>query len=150
MMTDGQLFLKAIREDDVERVQSMVDESPELVKAKDDKGISAVLTASYYRQSKVLELLLAQDLSLDIWEAAAAGTIERVAELINQEPDLVNATAPDGFSPLGLSAFLGNVGVLHFLLMNGADADQPAQNATEVRPQRCCLRSTRGVAGHGH
>ena len=134
MMTDEQLFLKAIREGDVERVQSMVDESPELVKAKDDKGISAVLTAAYYRQSKVLKLLLAQDLSLDIWEAAAAGTIDRVETLVAEDPGLINAVAPDGFSPLGLSAFFGHAGVLHFLLMNGADADQPAQNATEVRP----------------
>jgi ankyrin repeat protein len=133
-MTDGQLFLKAIKEGDADRVEAMVDKSPELAQAKDDNGISAVLTAAYYRQSTVLELLLALDLTLDIWEAAATGESERVAELIAQEPGQVNAISSDGFYPLGLSAFFGHVDVLHFLLMNGADADRPAQNPTEVRP----------------
>ena len=94
-MTDGEIFLNAIREGDLDRVQTMIVESPELLFVKDDNGISVVLTAAYYRQSKVIELLLAQDMKLDIWEAAAVGRIERVAELIAREPGLVNAMAPE-------------------------------------------------------
>jgi ankyrin repeat protein len=56
-----------------------------------------------------------------VFEAAAAGDLGRVRELVGHDRGLASATSPDGFSPLGLAAFFRRAELVRYLLDRGAD-----------------------------
>jgi ankyrin repeat protein len=89
--------------------------------------MSDVLQALYRGDREEAERLAAGR-ELTIFEAAALGRTERVRELLDDDPSLVNAYGDDGFHPVGLAAFLGHVGTMRLLLERGADANQLSRN----------------------
>ncbi|MCA9986925.1 MAG: ankyrin repeat domain-containing protein, partial [Anaerolineales bacterium] len=68
------------------------------------------------------------------WEAAALGEVAALSALLTAEPELLNAVAPDGFYPLGLAGYFGRQAAFRWLLAQGADRDQVAENGMRVRP----------------
>jgi ankyrin repeat protein len=73
-------------------------------------------------------------MSLDLYEAAASESMERVEELVRADSSLVNTYSSDGFTALGLSAFFGHQEVVEFLLTAGADPNLAARNPMHVTP----------------
>jgi uncharacterized protein len=71
---------------------------------------------------------LAAGRALDVFEASALGRTERVRELLDADPSLVNAYGDDGFHPVGLASFFGHVETASLLFERGADANQVARN----------------------
>jgi ankyrin repeat protein len=71
---------------------------------------------------------LAAGRELDVFEASALGRTERVRELLDADPSLVNAYGDDGFHPVGLASFFGHVDTARLLYERGADANQVARN----------------------
>jgi ankyrin repeat protein len=63
-----------------------------------------------------------------VFEAAALGRVERLRELLDQDPARANAFGDDGFQPLGLACFFGHVEAARLLLDRGADPDSLARN----------------------
>lgn len=133
-METTQQFFEAIQTDDVEKVKALLAAEPALVNARTQTGISGVLLATYYNRPAIVKELLAHNGQLDIFEAAATGQIGWVATLLDEQPDRVNAIAPDGFTPLGLAAFFNRLEVVELLLARGADVNLPSQNAQHVMP----------------
>jgi ankyrin repeat protein len=78
--------------------------------------------------------LLAEGPELDVHEAAAVGQVDRLRELVELRPELANAVASDGFTPLHLAAFFRRTEAVRLLLEHGADASAPATNDTRVAP----------------
>jgi ankyrin repeat protein len=122
-------IFEAIRSGDSERVRALVDEDPQVAHERDEEGTSALLLARYYSREDMVETLLAHASELDVFEAAAFGRRERVRELIERNPELARAYAPDGFHALGLAAFFSHPDVVRLLLEHGADVDAVARNA---------------------
>ena len=89
--------------------------------------MSDVLQAIYRGDRDEAERLAA-DKELDIFEASALGRTERVQELLDADPSLVNAYGDDGFHPVGLASFFGRVETARVLYEHGADANQIARN----------------------
>ncbi len=131
MSSQKQLFV-AIKSGDVEQLQSMLDEAPELLNSRDEHGESPILTAVYYRQSDILGELIKRTPELSIWEAAATGHLLRVNELLDRDSALLNAFSLDGFTPLGLAAFFGRKAILDELIRRGADVNIHSNNAMRV------------------
>jgi ankyrin repeat protein len=77
---------------------------------------------------------LATGARLNIWEAAALGRDERVAELVQEDRSLPNAWSPDGFTPIGLAAFFGHPSTARILVDAGADVGAVARNEMKVQP----------------
>ena len=89
--------------------------------------MSDVLQAIYRGDREEAERL-ATGRELDIFEASALGRTERLRELLDADPSLVNAYGDDGFHPVGLASFFGNVEAARLLYERGADANQIARN----------------------
>lgn len=108
---------------------------PGLATARDGRGISVVCLAAYRRQPQLLSALAAQRRDdLDIFEAACAGELTRVRQLLVEDGTRVRAVSPDGFSPVGYSAFFGHPALLQELLERGGEVNAASQNAMRVAP----------------
>ncbi|MBE5393873.1 ankyrin repeat domain-containing protein [Brevibacillus borstelensis] len=129
-----QEFLEAIVKDDVGGVKDMLQSNPTLLQLRIQTGQSPVLTAIYNGARATLAYLLEQDIPLDLFEAAASGRLDRVQELVDSEPNLVNAYANDGFTALGLAAYLGHKDIVEYLLEKGADVNRASKNDMKVMP----------------
>lgn len=71
---------------------------------------------------------LAAGRDLDVFEASALGRVERLRELLDADPSVVNAYGDDGFHPVGLASFFGHIDAARLLFERGADANQLARN----------------------
>ena len=142
-MTTTQDFLVAIKTGNRAEVALLLDVDAALVDARDEDGLSAVLIAAYYQQPDLVQLLVQRGAELNIFAACAAGDLPRIQTLIEQQPDLVSAYAPDGFQPLGLAAFFGQVDVVEFLLGRGAEVNSPSHNALRVMPLHSAIANRR-------
>ncbi len=89
--------------------------------------MSDVLEAVYRGDREEAERLAAGR-DLDVFEASALGRTERVRELLDTDPSLVDAYGDDGFHPVGLASFFGHVDTARLLFERGADANQLARN----------------------
>jgi uncharacterized protein len=146
-------FFEAIKAGELDRVKSMVSADPSLVDARDAEG-SAILTAVYHRQKEIVNLLVARGAALTLFEAAAAGEIERVERLVGASPDQVNAYSADGWTPLHLAAFFGHAKIVEFLLAHGGDVGARSRNANGNTPLHAALAANQKMAaglliGHG-
>ena len=117
-------FIDAIKAGEFERVKAMVSADPTLIDARSRTGDSAILTAVYHRQKEIVNLLVARGASLSLFEACAAGELERVERLLNERTagaPGVNDYSSDGWTPLHLAAFFGHARIAELLIANQAD-----------------------------
>ncbi len=124
----------AIRSGDVARVRALVNADPALASARDEAGLSAVLTALYHRQGEARDVLLAADPELDVLDAAATGRLDVLRAILASDQDALAARSPEGFTPLHLAAFFGGGPAVRMLLAAGMPADADQDNPARVRP----------------
>jgi len=127
-------FMNAATKGDVAKVKEMLKTTPTLASAKDEKGTSVILKATYYGQKDVVQALLATGVELNIFEAAATGQTMRVQELTSQDKSLANSFAADGFMPLGLAVFFGHPETVELLLSAGANVNATTRETMKVTP----------------
>jgi ankyrin repeat protein len=90
--------------------------------------VTQLLDALYRGDQEQVHALLGAKPELNVFEAAALGQTERLRELIDRDPSLVNAFGDDGFHPLGLACFFGHVDAARLLLESGAEVDALSRN----------------------
>ncbi len=127
-------IMGAVRAGDAERVRELIHGNPDLVNTRDGAGNSPVLTAVYYNSPEVAELLIEQGATLDIYEAAATGRVERVRELVDANASFISSYSHDGWTPLHLAAFFGHREVAEHLLDRGADLHAVSKNGMSNTP----------------
>lgn len=127
-------LVAAITGGDADAVRALLREDPSLAEARDVNGLPVLLLALFHQQRQVAEALLEAEPELGILEAAAAGRADRVRELLAADPTAIAQRTPEGFTTLGLAAFLGGPEAVRVLLEHGADADDDADNPFGVRP----------------
>jgi ankyrin repeat protein len=132
-MSSNELFA-AIKAGELARVKALLAAKPALAAARDEGGLSAVLTAAYCQQPAIVGVLLDRDPPLNAFEAAAAGVRDRLDDLLRDDPDLLDAFAPDGFTPLGLASFFGHTTVAAMLLGYGAEPNLASRNGLRATP----------------
>src|ERR671931_178077 len=134
MLETGAAFIDAIKAGEYERVKAMVSAEPSLIDARGRTGESAILTAVYHRQKEIVNLLVARGATLTVFEAAAAGEVERVERLLGEDPSSINGYSADGWTPLHLSAFFGHRKIAELLLAHGADVAARSRNSNANTP----------------
>jgi ankyrin repeat protein len=96
--------------------------------------MSELLQAVYRGDQARAEELLGANPELDVFEAAAVGKVDRLRELLDEDPALANAWAEDGFQPLGLASFFGHLEAARFLVERGAEVNSASRNEMKVMP----------------
>jgi ankyrin repeat protein len=98
--------------------------------------VSELLSLLYQGKREEAVAYLATDPPpvLDIFEAAAAGSHPRVAELLRGDEALAQAWTDDGFTALHLACFFGTPDAALDLLEAGADPNVASRNDMGVRP----------------
>jgi len=132
-------FIDAIKTGEFDRVKQMISVEPTLIDAKSRTGESAILTAVYHRQKEIANLLVARGVALSLFEAAAAGELERVERLVAEDRGAINSYSGDGWTPLHLAAFFGHLKIAELLLGGGADVSARSRNANGNTPLHAAL-----------
>jgi uncharacterized protein len=136
---DTAALFDAIKAGEFDRVKAMVTANPALITARARTGESAILTAVYHQQKEIANLLVARGAPLTIFEACAAGEVERVERLLEADGLAVAAYSDDGWTPLHLAAFFGHAKIAEMLLARGADVRARSHNPTGNTPLHAAL-----------
>jgi len=129
-MDDRQALFESIRTGDAGKVRELVSANAELVNARNPQLLSAVLTACYQGRKEIRDLLIEKGATLELHEAAAAGNLNRVKELVEADSGLAHGYSPDGFPVLALAAAFGHEDVARYLHGKGAEINAIATNGT--------------------
>lgn len=68
----------------------------------------------------------------DIFDIARKGTVEEVKIAMNQNPDIINSVNEEGYSPLILASYRGNIEVAKFLIKNVKDINGSSPMGTPL------------------
>ncbi|MGD1319591.1 ankyrin repeat domain-containing protein [Chryseobacterium sp. 2R14A] len=77
-------------------------------------------------------MLTAQEKAKSIFDVARSGTVAEVKELMKQNPDIINQTNENGFSPLILACYRGNTEVAKFLIDRVKDINYKSSEGTAL------------------
>ncbi len=133
-MAENQDFMRAIEKGGAQEVLAMLKKRSVLAEAANEDGVTAVLLARYMGMPDLAEEIARRKSRLSFYEAIVLGRLEQVRAWLASDPTQVNQLSPDGFPPLGLAAFFGQLAVLRYLLEQGADPNRSASNAMRVAP----------------
>jgi len=113
-------LFEAITAGATEGVRALIADQPLLASACGADGVAAVRAACYRGHAEIVEILVAAGADLDVFDAATLGRTERLGEILDARPDLIDAIATDGFAPLQLASFFGRSDAVRLLLDRGA------------------------------
>ena len=119
---------------DLTGLDALLAQKPALAKKTTSQQVSPLMLSCYYKKPEVSALLLKYVDEINLFEASAVGKFDVVAHLVYSHPDAVNQYAPDGFTPLGLACYFGQFEVARYLVLKGADVNQPSNNGFRVFP----------------
>lgn len=132
-------LIDAIKNGEVEKTRALLDDHPDLVRAKTETGESVIMLAVYYGRREIAEVLLERIAQLDIFEAAAVGEIEQVVQALQHNPTQLSSFSNDGWTPLHLAAFFGHREIIAYLLDRGAEINLISKNELGVSPLHSAL-----------
>ncbi len=130
-------LIDAIKAGDRAKVEELIAVDPVLVTSADENGVSAVLTAIYYGQHDLANLLAEHSPTLTMHEGASLGDVPTICAL-GRWPDTITSYSPDGWTPLHLAVAFGGPDATAMLLELGAPVDQRSRNSLANTPLHAC------------
>jgi len=91
-------------------------------------------------------LITAQDKAKSVFDVARSGTVAELKLLMNKNPDIINQTNENGFSPLILACYRGNTEVADFLIDHVKDLNYKSQEGTALAG--LSIRYSKSLAEH--
>ena len=147
-MDNGERCFELLQAGDVDGVLRLLDSEPGCAEARDSNGVSLLMQALYRGQRDLAKTVAARKKALDIFEAAALGSLDRLKELASNKA-AVNAHSGDGFTALHFTCFFGQAEAARVLIEAGAVVDAVASNAMKVMPLHSAA-SARNVEAARH
>lgn len=123
----------AIKAGKADEVRALIQRDPALKDARDGNGASALLVAAYNMKPEVVNALVESGATIDLFEAAVLGKVDRIQEILAAAPGRVSEHAPDGFTAVALASFFGQVAAAKALIAAGADVTAAAKNPLKVQ-----------------
>ncbi|NGQ95142.1 ankyrin repeat domain-containing protein [Brevibacillus sp. SYP-B805] len=81
----------------------------------------------------------------DLFQAAQAGDVQRLQEMLSADPALANTENEDGLTPLGFAAHFGHPDAVRALLEHGADVNAVSHSTIAYIPSNTALHAA--IAG---
>lgn len=134
-------LIEAIKAKDAAAARAALAADPAAANGTTAEGTSALCLAAYYGQSEIADAIAAARAEIDVFEAALLGRVDRLRDLLDRDPALLNAYAADGFYPLGLAAYFKQPAAVRLLLDRGADPNQAARNPAKVTALHAAVSS---------
>ena len=131
-MGEIETLIEAANTGDEPRVRTIVTEHPQLLVQRLPSGETPLMAAIYRGHHYVAAALVELGAEVDVFAAAALGDITRLAQRIS--PSAVNSFSYDGWTPLHLAAFFGEVEAAALLIDAGADLDAASRNSLRNSP----------------
>lgn len=126
-------IFELIKTGNLEELNSLLADEPQQARARNTKGLSALLYSLYFGQpgmAEALRLLVEPDLA----EAAALGETELLERLLHEQPDGQDERSADGFTLLQLACYFGHPEAAVLLIRHGADIEAVSENPMQIRP----------------
>ncbi|QDV05331.1 Ankyrin repeat protein [Planctomycetes bacterium Poly30] len=130
-------IIQALVAGDPSRCMVLLEEDPSAATARDAGGVGLLLLALYHGRRDVADrvrMARADRAPLDPAEAAAVGDVERLLAHLKSNPDAAAMRTSDGFTPLHLASFFGQVAAAEQLIRAGADPCAIAEDPSRVQP----------------
>lgn len=143
-MPTGAEFIEIVKSGDLERVQAALAAEPALANTRSESGKAVALLAAFRGLSDIVQALIASGATLDLFEASAAGALDRVKDLVSQNPAAVKSFAPDGFTPLQLACYFGHAKVARSLILAGSEIEAVTKNQLSYTPLQAAAAKARG------
>ena len=132
-MVDLERLVEAAKSGDAAAVRALVTQHPGLAAERLPSGESPLMAALYRGHRDVVQTLVDLGAELDVFAAAAVGSMAALTEALRQ-PGAVEAFAYDGWTPLHLAAFFGQLDAVRILLDRGADLRAISRNSMKNTP----------------
>jgi uncharacterized protein len=132
-MTNTQRCFDLLGKNDFDGLRQLLETDPACGEARDPKGVSLLMHSVYRGGRDLAELIAARHKTLDIFEAASLGRLDRLREMAHNSAT-VNSRSADGFTALHFACFFGQPESASLLIESGAAVDAVAANPTTVMP----------------
>ncbi|MDE2901574.1 MAG: ankyrin repeat domain-containing protein [Chloroflexota bacterium] len=113
---------------DVAAVETLIAKDPGAVCARNAQELSPIQMAFFGGQHAVVDVLLAAGPKLDAFEAAIVGDAGQLAARMDEDPGLLTAYSPDGWTLLHLAPWAGQQETTQLLLTRCADLTAVSTN----------------------
>ena len=132
-MVELEALIEAAKAGDEATVRRLIAEHPRLRDQRLPSGESPLMAALYRGHRNVVSALAESGAEIDVFAAAATGNVVALRGAL-KEPGAVNAYAYDGWTPLHLAAFFGQLEAARVLLDAGADLQALSRNSLTNTP----------------
>jgi ankyrin repeat protein len=126
-MSDTERLFDAAKTGDIALVQEILSRDPSLASHRLPTGESPLMAALYRGQHAVVDLLVRLGADVDVFAAAATGRMNDLAKALTTAGG-VNAWSYDGWTPLHLASFFGQLDAVGALIAAGADVHAVSRN----------------------
>ncbi|MFZ0480444.1 MAG: ankyrin repeat domain-containing protein [Terriglobales bacterium] len=133
-MTTTEHCFDLLGKNDFDALRRLLESDPACSELRDPNGVSLLMHSLYRGRRDVAELIAGQKKTLDIFEAASLGRLDRLLELVRKAPAAVNTHSADGFTALHFACFFGQPESARLLIEAGAAVDAVAANPMAVMP----------------
>lgn len=126
-------LIDAAKAGDEQRVRALIAADPTLAASRLPGGESPLMTALYRGHRHVVAALVELGAELDVFASAATGNVLHLHRELRRA-GAANAYAYDGWTPLHLAAFFGQLEAARLLLDAGAKLDAVSRNSLANTP----------------
>jgi len=126
-------LVDAAKAGDEARLRALVAERAHLVLQRLPSGESPLMAALYRGHYAIVDSLVQLGAEVDVFVAAATGRLLELTTALAQA-DAATSYSYDGWTPLHLAAFFGQIDAIQALLAAGADVRVISRNSLENTP----------------
>jgi ankyrin repeat protein len=119
-------------------IELLVKHGADLKRTAED-GRTILQIAALRGRERIVAMLIKRGFELDLHSATAMGDVRRMAQLLDQDPKLLESRLPDGYTPLLTAVAAQQIGSIELLIERGADLDVRADDG---RPPLYLARSS--------
>jgi uncharacterized protein len=132
MVAEIDTLIELVKAGELGKVRAMLSANFLLASQRLATGESPLMAALYRGHYDIVDAVIEAGAEIDVFAAAATGRLE---DLRRRATDAtVNSYAYDGWTPLHLAGFFGNLEAARLLLDSGADVHVVSQNALTNTP----------------